>query len=54
MTQTQNENIREIYLAGGCFWGIEAYMERIYGVKNATSGYANGKTDKTHYHIIGK
>ncbi|WP_347569099.1 peptide-methionine (S)-S-oxide reductase, partial [Helicobacter pylori] len=21
-----------IYLAGGCFWGLEAYMERIYGV----------------------
>lgn len=53
MTQTQNEDIREIYLAGGCFWGLEAYMERIYGVKNATSGYANGKVDKTYYQIIG-
>ena len=50
--QTQ-EDIREIYLAGGCFWGIEAYMEKIYGVKNATSGYANGKTETTHYQIIG-
>ena len=46
------ENIKEIYLAGGCFWGIEAYMERISGVKDATSGYANGKTDKTSYNII--
>ena len=32
------ENIKEIYLAGGCFWRIEAYMERISGVKDATSG----------------
>ena len=46
------ENIKEIYLAGGCFWGIEAYMERISGVKDATVGYANGKTDKTNYNII--
>lgn len=36
-------DIREIYLAGGCFWGVEAYMERIYGVVDAVSGYANGK-----------
>lgn len=48
------EDIREIYFAGGCFWGIEAYMEKIYGVKNATSGYANGKTQQTSYPIIGK
>lgn len=53
MTETQKEDLRDIYLAGGCFWGIEAYMQRIYGVKNATSGYANGKTDTTSYHIIG-
>ena len=46
------EDIREIYLAGGCFWGIEAYMERIYGVKDATSGYANGKTTETNYQMI--
>ena len=33
---------RTIYLAGGCFWGVEAYMERINGVVDAVSGYANG------------
>ena len=47
------QDIREIYLAGGCFWGIEAYMERIYGVEDATSGYANGKSDQTSYNMIG-
>ena len=35
-------NTRSIYLAGGCFWGIEAYMERVDGVVDAVSGYANG------------
>ncbi|VEH67523.1 peptide methionine sulfoxide reductase MsrA [Rodentibacter pneumotropicus] len=47
------QNLREIYLAGGCFWGVEAYMERIYGVKDAVSGYANGNTDKTSYALLG-
>lgn len=31
-----------IYLAGGCFWGIEALMQSIPGVIDAQSGYANG------------
>ena len=31
-----------IYLAGGCFWGLERYMEEIPGVVDAVSGYANG------------
>lgn len=35
-------NAKTIYLAGGCFWGVEAYMERVRGVLDAVSGYANG------------
>lgn len=38
-------NTRTIYLAGGCFWGLEAYMERVNGVVDAVSGYANGRSD---------
>ena len=34
------ENV--IYLAGGCFWGIEQLMQSIPGVIDAESGYANG------------
>jgi len=34
------ENV--IYLAGGCFWGIEHLMQAIPGVIDAESGYANG------------
>jgi peptide methionine sulfoxide reductase msrA/msrB len=41
--------LRDIYLAGGCFWGVEAYMARIYGVYDVTSGYANGKFDNPSY-----
>ncbi len=45
----KEENLKEIYLAGGCFWGLEAYMSRIYGVKDASSGYANGKISNPTY-----
>ena len=31
-----------IYLAGGCFWGLEKLMQSIPGVADAVSGYANG------------
>lgn len=34
---------KTIYLAGGCFWGLEKLMRSITGVVDATSGYANGK-----------
>ena len=37
------EDQREIYLAGGCFWGVEEYFSRVPGVIDAESGYANGK-----------
>ncbi len=31
-----------IYLAGGCFWGVEHLVQSIPGVIDARSGYANG------------
>ena len=46
---SQSGNLKEIYLAGGCFWGLEAYMQKIDGVEDAVSGYANGKTDNPSY-----
>ena len=36
------EKQKVIYLAGGCFWGVEAYMSRLKGVNNTEVGYANG------------
>lgn len=42
-------DLKEIYLAGGCFWGLEAYLERVYGVADAVSGYANGNTKNPKY-----
>ena len=33
---------REIYLAGGCFWGVQKYLDAIPGVLSTEVGYANG------------
>lgn len=46
------KNIKKIYLAGGCFWGVEAYMKRINGVIDANSGYANGITENPTYEDV--
>lgn len=39
----------EAYLAGGCFWGVEAYFSNLDGVVKTEVGYANGKTATTTY-----
>ncbi len=48
----EEKNLKTIYLAGGCFWGVEAYMSRIAGVYDSVSGYANGKTENPSYENV--
>lgn len=31
----------QIYLAGGCFWGVQAYFDLLGGVESTRVGYAN-------------
>ena len=33
--------MREIYLAGGCYWGVEKYISNIKGVVETCVGFAN-------------
>ena len=33
--------MKKIYLAGGCFWGVEHFLSLIEGVTKTTVGYAN-------------
>ena len=37
-------DMKEIYFAGGCFWGAEKYLSLIRGVVDTQVGYANGHT----------
>lgn len=40
---------RMVYLAGGCFWGVEAYLRRLDGVMDTECGYANGHVNDPGY-----
>lgn len=44
--------LREIYFAGGCFWGVESYFSQVPGVRSATVGYANGDTANPSYQEV--
>ena len=50
--QEMSENKREIYLAGGCFWGTEHFLRQIRGVLETEVGYANGDTPDPTYEIV--
>ncbi|MDP8220009.1 MAG: bifunctional methionine sulfoxide reductase B/A protein [Candidatus Stygibacter frigidus] len=41
------------YVAGGCFWGVEYYLEELEGVISAESGYMGGKVDDPNYYQVG-
>lgn len=44
--------LREIFFAGGCFWGVESYFFQVPGVRSATVGYANGDTANPSYQEV--
>ena len=40
---------KTIFLAGGCFWGTQKYMDQIKGVCETEVGFANGNTVNPSY-----
>lgn len=44
--------IKEIYLAAGCFWGVEHYLKQIKGVVFTEVGYANGSISNPTYREV--
>jgi len=47
-----NNNFSEIWLAGGCFWGVEAFFSKVPGVIYTETGYANGNTENPSYEDV--
>ena len=41
--------MKKIYLAGGCFWGVEHYLSLINGIRETTVGYANSDIASPSY-----
>lgn len=46
------KNQREIYFAGGCFWGTEHFLKQIRGVEQTQAGYANGAVENPTYEQV--
>lgn len=44
--------MKTIYLAGGCFWGVEAYYKKLKGVTDTQVGYANGNYPNPTYEEV--
>ena len=44
--------MKEIYFAGGCFWGTEHFFKQLRGVKETEVGYANGHTAHPTYEEV--
>jgi peptide methionine sulfoxide reductase msrA/msrB len=41
--------MKTIYMAGGCFWGTQKYLDSIRGVIATEVGYANGASNSATY-----
>lgn len=44
--------MKTVYFAGGCFWGMEAFLKRLPGVKETIVGYANGTKANPSYEEV--
>ena len=44
--------MKEIYLAGGCFWGMQKYFDQFTGVLRTEVGYANGPEEVPSYQDV--
>jgi methionine-S-sulfoxide reductase len=43
------KDVKTIYVAGGCFWGLEKYIGLVNGVVATEVGYANGASSSATY-----
>ncbi len=45
-------NTKTIYLAGGCFWGVQKFFDQFDGVISTEVGYANGPEKAPSYYEV--
>ena len=44
--------MKRIYLAGGCFWGLQKFFDQFAGVERTEVGYANGPDAAPSYQEV--
>ena len=44
--------MKTIYLAGGCFWGMQKFLDQFEGVRETEVGYANGPDQAPSYREV--
>ena len=50
---SSNTTYKEVFLAGGCFWGMEHYLKKIDGVIDTDVGYVGGKEkNNVNYNFV--
>jgi len=47
-----DEKLSHAYFAGGCFWGVEYYLEKLDGVKEVHSGFMGGHIKNPSYYEV--
>ena len=47
-----SKSINEAYFAGGCFWCMEDFLEKVKGVEEVISGYSGGNVENPTYHEV--
>lgn len=48
----KDEKLSHAYFAGGCFWGVEYYLEKLDGVKEVISGFMGGHVKNPSYYDV--
>ncbi len=46
------KDMKTVYLAGGCFWGLQKFFDQFDGIISTESGYANGPTENPSYEDV--
>lgn len=51
-TKISDVTLDTAYFAGGCFWGVEYYLEKAEGVSDVRSGYMGGSREDPSYEDV--
>lgn len=50
--RSADESLRELTVAGGCFWCLDAWYRTVPGVRSVVSGYTGGHTSRPDYYSV--